>query len=228
MNMLGDAGFFLAAAALVTLAWWMLTAPQRKDRPPASSASKSIDANVAVLRDHLAAVDAERSAGTIDRTEYRTARAEIEARLFEDEKRAQGDRAIATDDGRSRKGAAAFTLAPTFGLGLLIAVAAFGIYGFLGNLDGLTEPAASLPTATAGPDDKADRSATTTSAEGDLGNAEAVSSRAVEAMLDDMAQRMQSQKAGSTDATGWALLARSYAALQRFDSASDAYARAIA
>ena len=37
-------------------------------------------------------VDAERSAGTIDRAEYRTAHAEIEARLFEDEKRARSDR----------------------------------------------------------------------------------------------------------------------------------------
>ncbi|CAN5698759.1 c-type cytochrome biogenesis protein CcmI [soil metagenome] len=228
MNALGDAGFFVIAASLVALAWWMLMAPGRTDRLPTTSASKSIDANVAVLRDHLAAVDAERSAGTIDRAEYRTARAEIEARLFEDETRAQGDRAIATDAGRSRRGAAAFTPALGLGLGLVIAVAAFGIYGFLGNLAGLTEPAAPLATSTAGPDGKADQSAATTSPEADTGNAEAVSSRAVEAMLEDMAQRMQSQKAGSTDATGWALLGRSYAALQRFDSASDAYARAIA
>ena len=228
MNALGDAGFFLAAASLVALAWWMLTAPGRKDRSPSASANGSIDANVTVLRDHVAAIDAERSAGTIDRAEYRTARAEIEARLFEDEKRARSDRAIAAEDGRSRNGAAAFTLAPKYGLGLVVAVAAFGIYGFLGNLDGLTEPAASLATATAGPDGKAGQSAGTSSAEGESGSTEAVSSRAVEAMLDDMAQRMQSQKAGSTDATGWALLARSYAALQRFDSASDAYARAIA
>ncbi|RYZ01324.1 MAG: hypothetical protein EOO24_15220 [Comamonadaceae bacterium] len=47
-------------------------------------------------------------------------------------------------------------------------------------------------------------------------------------MLDDMSTRMAAQREGTVDAAGWALVARSNAALQRFDKAAEAYARARA
>lgn len=47
----------------------------------------------------------------------------------------------------------------------------------------------------------------------------------VEAMVEKLAQRMRAEPG---DPRGWAMLGRSYAALQRFDQASAAYAKAVA
>lgn len=47
----------------------------------------------------------------------------------------------------------------------------------------------------------------------------------VEAMVDQLARRMQAEPG---DPKGWAMLGRSYLALQRFDDAAAAYARAVA
>ncbi|MES2978309.1 MAG: c-type cytochrome biogenesis protein CcmI [Pseudomonadota bacterium] len=49
----------------------------------------------------------------------------------------------------------------------------------------------------------------------------------VEAMVSSMAARLEKLPAGQSDPTGWAMLARSLAALQRFPEADQAYARAI-
>lgn len=47
----------------------------------------------------------------------------------------------------------------------------------------------------------------------------------IEAMVDQLARRLQAQP---DDADGWAMLARSYTVLERFDDAAAAYARAVA
>ncbi|WP_423194158.1 cytochrome c-type biogenesis protein CcmH [Cupriavidus sp. H18C2] len=47
----------------------------------------------------------------------------------------------------------------------------------------------------------------------------------IEAMVDQLARRLQAKP---DDATGWTMLARSYTVLERFDDAASAYARAIA
>ncbi|PLP96878.1 cytochrome c-type biogenesis protein CcmH [Cupriavidus pauculus] len=47
----------------------------------------------------------------------------------------------------------------------------------------------------------------------------------IEAMVDQLARRLQAQP---QDADGWAMLARSYTVLERFDDAAAAYARAVA
>lgn len=47
----------------------------------------------------------------------------------------------------------------------------------------------------------------------------------IDAMVDQLARRLQ---ASPDDATGWAMLARSYTVLERFDDAAAAYARAVA
>ncbi|MEJ8851037.1 c-type cytochrome biogenesis protein CcmI [Variovorax rhizosphaerae] len=90
-------------------------------------------------------------------------------------------------------------------LAICIPVAAFGTYGFVGSLDGARQgPAPSTPLPGALPTDE------------------------VASMLDDMTRRMQDQPPGTVDAKGWAFVARSYAAIQRYDNASQAYALALA
>ena len=60
---------------------------------------------------------------------------------------------------------------------------------------------------------------------GDAGNGHEISDSQIAAMVDNLAQRLQSRP---DDAEGWVLLARSYAALGRFADAANAYARADA
>jgi len=62
-------------------------------------------------------------------------------------------------------------------------------------------------------------------AAGDASNAHEISDSQIAAMVDNLAQRLQSRP---DDAEGWVLLARSYAALGRFADAANAYARADA
>lgn len=83
-------------------------------------------------------------------------------------------------------------------LGLAVPLAAVGLYARLGNTAGLVPQAAAQPPVT-----EAD----------------------VVAMVEKLAHRMQAQP---DDATGWLMLGRSYAALQRFPEAVKAYARAVA
>ncbi|MDM0113776.1 c-type cytochrome biogenesis protein CcmI [Variovorax sp. J22R133] len=92
------------------------------------------------------------------------------------------------------------------GLGLAIVVFAFAVYGYLGK------PSALQPS-------RMDAASTAAAQEAEA--------RAAESMLDSMEQKMQGQRAGTVDAAGWALVARSYAALNRFDKASSAFARAL-
>ncbi|MGJ7506219.1 cytochrome c-type biogenesis protein CcmH [Variovorax sp. GT1P44] len=88
-----------------------------------------------------------------------------------------------------------------------VAVFSIGVYARLGNLDALA--AAPEQAASAAP-------------------AESAQALEAEAMLDGMAARMEQQRAGSVDAAGWAMLARSYAATGRFENASRAFERALA
>ena len=90
-------------------------------------------------------------------------------------------------------------------LGLTIPLLALGIYGFLGNVQAL---------------DPANLQA----------KAEAEPTRAqIEAMVDGLAARLEALPADKPgDPKAWEMLARSYAAMQRFPEASKAYKRALA
>lgn len=184
--------FWLACAGLVALAGLMLAAATRP-RMPGAAESTAGSANLMVLKQQLADLNAELAEGRIDVEEHGLARGEMECRVIEEQ------RFCAT----SRPAPAAMPRRTIALLTLAAAAAASGLYALLGNTAGLSPPVAA---AAAGPD---------------------TDSRAVEAMLDDMAQRMSSQPPQSTDAAGWAFLGRSYAAVHRFESASNAYARAI-
>lgn len=203
--------FWAGAAGLALLAWLMLALPgwaRARNSPRVDGRERS---NVEVLQAQRLAIDAEFAAGRIDAAERAASRADIERRVLAETARAPGASAV-TASAAARPSHRALTA-----LGLGIPVLAFGLYGFLGNLDALA-PHAAAPALAAAPAAVAGANDASTE----------VPSQAVEAMLDDMAKRMEGQAAGTTDAAGWALLGRSYAALQRFDAAGHAYGRAIA
>jgi cytochrome c-type biogenesis protein CcmH len=89
-------------------------------------------------------------------------------------------------------------------VGLAIPLLALGIYGFLGNINAL-DPANLQAKADADP----------TPAQ-------------IEAMVTQFAERLESQpKDQAPDPKAWEMLARSYAAMQKFPEASKAYKRAV-
>ena len=89
-------------------------------------------------------------------------------------------------------------------LGLTIPLLALGTYGFLGNVQAL-DPANLQAKAETEP-----------------------SREQIEAMVDGLAARLEALPADKPgDPKAWEMLARSYAAMQRFPQASKAYARAI-
>ena len=94
-------------------------------------------------------------------------------------------------------------------VGLAVPLFAVALYAAIGNPAGLNAQP-SPATAQAAPDAE-------------------VTPEAVQAMLVTLAQRLEKPSANPTaDLQGWTMLARSYAALQRFADADRAFARAIA
>ena len=80
--------FLICFAALVVLALLILLPPLMRRNAGVGSAAAAQDAgraNLAVLRDQLAALDAEHAAGMLDAEQHRLARIEIERRALEEE-----------------------------------------------------------------------------------------------------------------------------------------------
>jgi cytochrome c-type biogenesis protein CcmH len=124
--------FWAIAAALLLLALWMLLGALRRAPPPgvAPSASQS---NLQVLKMQLLHLDQELAQGSLDAEQHRSARAEIERRVLEEE-----DVAAAP----VRAGSPRATL-----LLLLVAVPVLvlGLYAFIGNPAALSQQARATP-----------------------------------------------------------------------------------
>lgn len=153
--------------------------------------------NLSILRDQLVQLDEEFAAGSITAAQHVQVRQDIERRVLEEEGGA-GERQPVVH--RSHYAA--------IWVGLTLPVLALGLYGLLGNpqaiktLQTANELAANAP-------------------------GEAVSLAQIEAMVTQMAQRLENPPLGQApDPAAWEMLARSYAALQRFPEADKAYRRA--
>ena len=78
--------FWIFALGLIALALALVLPPlfsQRVNKPSTSASAQS--ANLAILRDQIAQLDAERAAGSLDVAQHAQARAEIERRALEEE-----------------------------------------------------------------------------------------------------------------------------------------------
>ncbi len=186
--------FWLAAAGLTVLAFLLLWPAFRGQRGQQPSPTEPEQGNLAVLKDQLAALDAEFAAGALDAEQHRIARTEIAERLLEEDRLA-ADAAI-TAPRASKRG-------PLW-LGVAVPVLAFGIYGLLGNRDALNPPP---PVAEGAPK---------------------FSPAEIESMLSTLQKRLENDPTLPDALKGWTMLARSYAAMQRFPEARTAYGRAIA
>ncbi len=188
--------FVIGALLLCALAGAMLW-PAR--RAGVATSNSEAPANLAVLREQLAALDAEHAAGKLDAEQHRLAHDELQRRVLE-ETSGDDEPLSARTSGPSRK------LPLIVGLG--VALFAVGLYAVIGNHAGL-DPAASVAAVKS--------------------SEPPITPDQVDSMLVSIAKRLEKPSADpAVDLQGWTLLARSYASLQRFGEAEKAYARAIA
>ena len=124
--------FWAVAAALLLLALWMVLGALR--RPPApSDAPSASQSNLQVLKTQLQQLDQDLAQGSLDAAQHRSARAEIERRVLEEE-------SVAAAPVRTGSPRATLLL-----LGVAVPVLVLGLYASLGN------PAAISPQARATP-----------------------------------------------------------------------------
>lgn len=134
--------FWIAAVVCVVIALIFVLPALLRTRIPAGKAARR-DVNIAVYRDQLKELEADRSNGLIPEEQFQAAKLELEARLADDALSADA----VPEPGRvpSRK--------LGYALAAIVPVAAFGLYFWLGNPTSLVDIAnsgAAAPTATAG------------------------------------------------------------------------------
>ena len=191
--------FWLLAGGLSALAVALLLWPLLR-RSAGAVPRQAYDINV--YRDQLAEVEREAAEGNLGAEQAAAARAEIEHRLL-----ATAETAVPAPDGPGKPGAigraVAWSLA--LALGIAIPLAAIGLYLQLGNPGLPSMPFAGRPVPEA--------------------PAEIVAEQEMEALAARLAARLAEDP---DNRDGWLLLGRSYAQLQQFDAAAQAYRRAIA
>ena len=185
--------FWISAALLLALALALVLPALIKPRNSAvKAADTATQANLTVLRSQLKQLDADFAAGSLNPDQLALAKSEIERRALEEECAPESPVAAA----RSSRTA--------WSLGLSIPLLALGIYGYLGNLQGL------------------DSSRLTAKAEAEP------SPEQIEAMVSAFAARLEAVPANQkADPKAWEMLAWSYAAMQKFPEANKAYKRAV-
>ncbi len=199
--------FIVLAVGLVGLVLALLL-PALLRRSPTESTGSDGSA-LAILRDQQAQLQAEHASGQISAAELAQAQQELARRVVEDHASAEGQSQAHKPPAASASRSTAWLVA-----GLLPLLAA-GLYARLGEPEALN-PAARAAAAAEAP-----------LAPGASPSGTDVSMVQVEAMVAQMAERLEKMPASEATSDGWQMLARSLAALQRFPEADKAYQRAI-
>ncbi len=118
--------FWIAAAACVLLALAFVLPPLLRRRGDVAKAARK-DINIAVYRDQMKELEADRANGLLTEEQFQTAKLELEARLAEDALGRSDN--VMTPVASRRLG---------FGLAGVLPIAAFGLYFALGNPTSLT------------------------------------------------------------------------------------------
>ena len=191
--------FWIFAAVLLALALALILPAVLKAKNSGNKVvGSATQANLSVLRSQLAQLDDDFAAGSINAEQLALAKGEIERRVLEEESTPESATSSFTSSARPAK-----STRTAWALGLTIPLLAFGIYGFLGNTQAL-DPANLQAKAENDP-----------------------TPEQVEAMVSGFAARLAAVPASEApDPKAWEMLARSYAAMQKFPEASTAYKRA--
>ncbi len=185
--------FWIAAVASVAVALAFVLPPLLRRKETTLKAARR-DINIAVYRDQLLEMDADRARGLLSEEQYQAGKIELEGRLAEDAL-AQADSAMSPVASR-RLG---------YSLAGLLPVAAFALYFWLGN------PMSLIDIAQAQADPSANAMA------------KAPGGHDFAKMVQQLEAKVQ---ADPQDGKGWAMLAKTYAALERWPEAAKAFAAA--
>ena len=197
------AGLFMAVALLFIL-------------PPLLRQRKSADAegnsggklretmNVSVYRDQFAELDADLHNGILSQEQYDQGKQELQQRLLQDVPVVTATGTASTGSAIGVMGKRGVVAAAI--VGLAVPLLAVLLYVQLGNPKGLT-PQTAAEIAAAHEQDAVEESR-----------------QKFVAMVDMLAARLKDQP---QDAKGWAMLARSYAVMERFNESRDAYAKLL-
>lgn len=180
--------FFGVALALLAVAVFTVLRPLLKSAP-ASGVDRG-RMNRDIYRDQLADLDEDLRAGVIDAAQAEQARQELERRVLEEAVPGQGG---AAGSGRS--------LGLPVAIGVLLPVAALGLYLHLGNLQGL--------------------SATPHPAQ----NLSSITPEQFEQLTRKLARHLEDKP---DDVVGWTMLGRAYRATGRHEDAARAFGKAVA
>ena len=193
--------FWISSALLMALAIGLVLPTLLNGNPSTSirdEAETARQATLAILRDQMAQLNADLAAGTIDAEQHRASSAEIERRVIEETAAVEASVATATPRAGSGKPWATIVV-------IALAIPLLATYGYehLGNPAAIEPPAAEAAPALA----------------------DGVTNDQVEVLVKQLAERM---KSNPDDLEGWTLLARTYAAMQKFPEAAQAFERATA
>lgn len=191
--------FWIAAVVCIALALAFVLPTLLRTRTTAGKAARR-DVNIAVYRDQMKEIEADRGNGLISEAQFQTARQELEARLADD--------ALSLDDTPEPSRVSGRKLG--YALGAVLPAAAFGLYFWLGNpmsliaiADAQSGPAhpvmATAPGATPGEPD----------------------------FMNLIRKVEEKTQANPDDGVAWAMLAKSYGAMDRWSEALQAYEKAI-
>ena len=192
--------FWITCAVFVAIALAFVIPPLL---PGGRKDTKSDDkaANVEVYRDQLSELEADLRNGIVSKEQYQQDKDEIERRLLED--------IAALGKTPDKKVSEPTTAkAPVYAIALLIPLVATALYLKIGNPGGLN------PNAVA-----AGRTSSAARPNGPM------SQQDIENNVAKLAQRMAQNP---SDASGWAMLGRSYMTLEKYGDAANAYSKATA
>jgi cytochrome c-type biogenesis protein CcmH len=136
--------FWIAVVVCLVIALAFVLPPLLRTRAAAGRAARR-DINIAVYRDQLREIEADRASGMLSEAQFQVARQELEARLADD---------VLSPDASPEPGQAG-SRSLGYGLAAVLPVAALGLYFWLGQPASLVEMAAAQsapsPSATASP-----------------------------------------------------------------------------
>ncbi|MDP1644022.1 MAG: c-type cytochrome biogenesis protein CcmI [Thiobacillus sp.] len=187
--------FWIAAVVCIALALAFVLPTLLRARTVAGKAVRR-DVNIAVYRDQMKEIEADRSNGLISEAQFQTAKLELEARLADD--------ALTLDESPEPSHVGSRKLGYT--LGAVLPVAAFGLYFWLGNPTSLI----AIADAQSGP---AQPAMTAAPGEHDFTK-----------LIQKIEEKTQ---AYPDDGEAWTMLAKTYAAIERWPEALQAFEKAI-
>lgn len=197
MNPFWTVSLFWAAAAACVAVALVFILPALMRARAVAGKASRRDVNIAVYRDQMKEIETDRGNGLLAEAQYQTAKLELETRLADDALTLPADAPEAARTGSRKLG---------YALAGILPAAAFGLYFLLGT------PTALIAIANAQPDPA---------------HAAAAGAQGGHDIMKLIQQVEAKTKANPNDGEAWAILAKTYAAVDHWPEALHAYEKAF-